>query len=183
MQLSSAEISQIAKLYPSDLTQGSPYDTGVTDALTPQYKRLASFQGDLIFQAPRRWLLQNRSGKQTAFAFRKSLFLPMQYLKELILRDTITVSKRFKTEPILGSMHVTDLLNIYGGQELTNYLVRFVNTLNPNGFGNFVWPQYTPKNPQLLTFLDGFIPTTITTDDFRSDGINLINNLTLAHPL
>ncbi|KAF9057265.1 carotenoid ester lipase precursor [Panaeolus papilionaceus] len=183
MQLSSAEISQIAKLYPSDLTQGSPYDTGVTDALTPQYKRLASFQGDLIFQAPRRWLLQNRSGKQTAFAFRKSLFLPMQYLKKLILRDTITVSKRFKTEPILGSMHVTDLLNIYGGQELTNYLVRFVNTLNPNGFGNFVWPQYTPKNPQLLTFLDGFIPTTITTDDFRSDGINLINNLTLAHPL
>lgn len=64
-----AEIAQLASLYPSDLTQGSPFDTGVTDALSPQFKRLASFQGDLIFHAPRRWLLQNRSGKQTAFAF------------------------------------------------------------------------------------------------------------------
>lgn len=65
-----AEIAQLATLYPSDLTQGSPYGTGVTDALSPQYKRLASLQGDLIFQAPRRFLLQNRAGKQTAFAFR-----------------------------------------------------------------------------------------------------------------
>ncbi len=67
-----AEVAQLATLYPSDLTQGSPYGTGDTDALSPQYKRLASLQGDLIFQAPRRFLLQNRAGKQTVFAFRGS---------------------------------------------------------------------------------------------------------------
>jgi len=44
-------------------------------------------------------------------------------------------------------MHVTDLLNIYGGEELTNYLIRFVTTLVPNGFGNVVWPQDTPQAP------------------------------------
>ncbi|PPQ91064.1 hypothetical protein CVT25_014732 [Psilocybe cyanescens] len=157
-----AEISQLASLYPSDLTQGSPYDTGVTDALSPQFKRLASLQGDLTFLAPRRFLLQNRAGKQTIFAF---------------------LSKRFKTLPVLGAMHVTDLLNVYGGEELTNYLVRFVNTLNPNGFGNVLWPQYTLQSPQMLTFLDGIIPTTITMDTFRQNQMVFLNNLTLAHPL
>ncbi|KAF9552481.1 alpha/beta-hydrolase [Agrocybe pediades] len=157
-----AEISQLATLYPSDLTQGSPYDTGVTNTLTPQFKRLASLQGDLTFQAPRRFLLQNRSGKQTVFAF---------------------LSKRFKTLPTLGSFHVTDLLNVYGGEELTNYLVRFVATLNPNGFGNVLWPQYTPQSPQMLTFLDGTIPTTPTMDTYRGPQIAFLNNLTLVHPL
>ncbi|KAF9553428.1 carotenoid ester lipase precursor [Agrocybe pediades] len=157
-----AEISLLATLYSSDLTQGSPYDTGVTNALTPQFKRLASLQGDLTFQAPRRFLLQNRSAKQTVFAF---------------------LSKRFKTLPTLGSFHVTDLLNVYGGEELTNYLVRFVATLNPNGFGNVLWPQYTPQSPQMLTFLDGTIPTTLTMDTYRGPQIAFLNNLTLAHPL
>ncbi|KDR71926.1 hypothetical protein GALMADRAFT_785342 [Galerina marginata CBS 339.88] len=160
--ITDAEASQIASLYPSDLTQGSPFDTGITDALSPQYKRLAAFQGDLTFQAPRRFLLQSRAGKQTAFAF---------------------LSKRFKTLPILGAMHVTDLLNVYGGEELANYLIRFVTTLNPNGFGNVLWPQYTPNSPQMLTFLDGFIPTTLTTDNFRQAQLTFLNNLTLFHPL
>ncbi|KAF8907652.1 carotenoid ester lipase precursor [Gymnopilus junonius] len=156
------EMTQLASLYPDNPTQGSPFNTGVTNALTPQFKRLASFQGDLVFQAPRRFLLQNRSGKQTVFAF---------------------LSQRFKTTPTLGSFHVTDLLNVYGGEELTNYLVRFVTTLNPNGFGNVMWPQYTPQSPQMLTFLDGLIPTTITLDTFRSSQLAFLNNLTLAHPL
>lgn len=54
-----AQLSQLAMLYPSDITQGSPFDTGILNALTPQFKRIASFQGDGVFQAPRRWLLQN----------------------------------------------------------------------------------------------------------------------------
>ena len=80
-------------------------------------------------------------------------------------------------------MHVTDLLNVYGGEELTNYLVRFVTTLNPNGFGNVLWPQYTLESPTMLTFLDGDIPITFTQDTFRSSGIAFVHNLTLAHPL
>jgi acetylcholinesterase len=32
----SAEINQLLSLYPSDITKGSPFDTGVLNALTPQ---------------------------------------------------------------------------------------------------------------------------------------------------
>ncbi|TFK33460.1 carotenoid ester lipase precursor [Crucibulum laeve] len=158
----STSIDQLAQLYPSDPTQGSPFDTGFTDTLSLQFKRFASFQGDSIFQAPRRWLLQNRSGKQNAWVY---------------------LSKRFKTLPILGSMHVSDLYNIYGGEELTDYLIRFVVTLNPNGGFSAQWPKYTPQSPQMLTFWDGFIPTTITLDTYRKAGMDLLNNITLTHPL
>jgi hypothetical protein len=78
---------------------------------------------------------------------------------------------------------VSDLFNIYGGQELTNYLIHFVVNLDPNGFGLVPWPRYTTSNPQMLTFLDGFIPSTFTLDTFRSEGIDFITNVSLAHPL
>ncbi|KAF9007463.1 carotenoid ester lipase precursor [Cyathus striatus] len=160
--VSTTEISQLAQIYTADVTEGSPFDTGFTDLLSLQFKRLAALQGDFIFQAPRRWLLQNRSGKQDIFVY---------------------LSKRSKTLPYLGSMHTSDLLNIFGGQELTDFLIRFVVTLNPNGGASTQWPKYSTQSPQMLTFLDGFLPTTITQDTFRIPGMNLLNNITLAHPL
>jgi len=57
--------------YPQNITQGSPFDTGDSNALTPQFKRIAAFQGDAAFQAPRRFFLQQRSGSQNAWAFRE----------------------------------------------------------------------------------------------------------------
>lgn len=47
---SNEELTELLDLYPDDITQGSPYDTGFLNALTPQFKRLASFQGDVVFQ-------------------------------------------------------------------------------------------------------------------------------------
>ena len=41
-------IDQIAAAYPNDVTQGSPFDTGYLNALSPQFKRVAAFQGDLV---------------------------------------------------------------------------------------------------------------------------------------
>lgn len=43
-----AQVAQIAAAYPQDPTQGSPFGTGLANALTPQYKRLAAVQGDLV---------------------------------------------------------------------------------------------------------------------------------------
>lgn len=80
-------------------------------------------------------------------------------------------------------MHVSDLFNIYGGEELTNYLINFVVRLDPNGIGLVPWPRYTSSNPQMLTFWDGLIPTTITQDTFRREGIDFITNVSLAHPI
>ncbi len=45
----------VVKLYPDDPAQGSPFGTGNDDQLAPMYKRMAAFQGDVVFQAPRRF--------------------------------------------------------------------------------------------------------------------------------
>ena len=56
--------------YPvQDVTQGSPYRTGTLNALTPQFKRIASIQGDIIFQGPRRLFLEHLAHKQNAWSF------------------------------------------------------------------------------------------------------------------
>ncbi|TFY51369.1 hypothetical protein EVG20_g11030 [Dentipellis fragilis] len=63
------EIDQLLELYPSNPTQGSPFDTGDANAFTPQFKRLAAFTGDYILQMQRRFFLQQRSGKQPIWSF------------------------------------------------------------------------------------------------------------------
>ena len=52
-----------------DVTQGSPYGTGSLNALTPQFKRIASIQGDITFQGPRRFFLEHLAPKQHAWSF------------------------------------------------------------------------------------------------------------------
>ena len=59
-------------LYPDDPTQGSPFDTGTNFSFPPQYKRLAATQGDLVFQAPRRFFVEQTYNRQPAWSFRTS---------------------------------------------------------------------------------------------------------------
>ncbi|KAG5645458.1 hypothetical protein DXG03_006003 [Asterophora parasitica] len=158
-----ADIDKLLKLYPSDITQGSPYDTGILNALTPQFKRIASFLGDGVFQAPRRFFLDQRSGKQNTWAF---------------------VSKRLKALPVLGSVHASDILNVYGGGGMADYLIRFAANLDPNPRIGLQWPKYTTETRKLLTFYDGLIfDEKITEDTFRKDAISFLTNITLAHPI
>ncbi|KAL8292856.1 hypothetical protein RQP46_000550 [Phenoliferia psychrophenolica] len=53
-----AEIAELALHYPQDPVVRSPYQTGLANQLTPQFKRIASFIGDYIFESPRRFFLQ-----------------------------------------------------------------------------------------------------------------------------
>jgi len=69
--LNNDQISELLTLYPEDITAGSPFDTGPLNAITPQFKRIAAIQGDGVFQAPRRWLLKNTSGRQNIWTFCK----------------------------------------------------------------------------------------------------------------
>jgi len=155
-------IQELMRYYPADITQGSPFDTGVLNALTPQFKRIAAFQGDAVFQAPRRFFLQNRSGKQPLWTF---------------------VSKRLKAVPFLGSFHGSDILNVYGGHDMASYLVRFVSNLDPNGGTDLYWPQYTTADPNMLAFLDGLIPQALTQDTYRVEAIAFVMNVSLAYPV
>ena len=52
-----------------DVTQGSPYGTGTLNALTPHFKRIASIQGDITFQGPRRFFLEHLAHEQNAWSF------------------------------------------------------------------------------------------------------------------
>ncbi|KAJ7777805.1 carotenoid ester lipase precursor [Mycena olivaceomarginata] len=78
-EATTAEGVSLNTLYPSDQIDGSPFNTGFLNAVTPQFKRIAAFQGDAIFQAPRRFFQQSLSGKQNQWAFlskrEKAIFL------------------------------------------------------------------------------------------------------------
>ena len=52
-----------------DITQGSPYGMGTLNALTPQFKRIASIQGDITLQGPRRFFLEHLAHKRNAWSF------------------------------------------------------------------------------------------------------------------
>ncbi|KAH9910401.1 carotenoid ester lipase precursor [Epithele typhae] len=126
---SDADIQRLLELYPADPAAGSPFGTGDANAFTPEYKRLAAFQGDFIFRAPARFLLNQRASKQVAAPSRDKI-------------------------PGLGATHSTELGNIFGGGDLADFFVRFVNTLDPKA-----------------------------TDTFRREAMAFVTQLGLAHPL
>jgi len=172
----SSVIDSLAQLYPNNIVDGSPYDTGTANNLTSQYKRLASFQGDLVFQAPRRSFLSERADKVKTWSF---------------------LSKRFKDTPALGAFHGSDLnLTVTGTSDLQEYFINFVNNLDPNKskagskrtFDLIDWPTYSTKSRLVLTALDankttGVAPLVLSKDDYRVDAIAYLNELVEQFPL
>jgi hypothetical protein len=87
-----------------DVTQGAPYGTGALNVLTPQFKRIASIQGDLVFQGPRRLFLKHRAHMQNTWSF--GMFLLHPYLSH-VSRFLTPVSNTTKGVPVLGSVRNT----------------------------------------------------------------------------
>ncbi|KAF5319917.1 hypothetical protein D9611_011051 [Ephemerocybe angulata] len=161
--LTDSQVNTIASNYPATLSEGSPFNTGLLNALTPQFKRIAAFQGDGVFQAPRRWFMRNTVGKQKVWAF---------------------MSRRLKALPVLGSAHATDLLNsFFLGQEMQEYLIRFTNNLDPNSLLSFTWPEYNLDTKRLLVFKDGILPLETDKDDHREAAMDALNQITLVNPV
>ncbi|KAK7042640.1 carboxylic ester hydrolase [Favolaschia claudopus] len=165
---STAELTAIFNLYPSDPAAGSPFDTGEASALTGQFKRYAAFMGDFVFHAPHRFFFGEVSDKRKAWSY---------------------LYKRGKALPYLGAFHSTELANAYGAGDLGARFIRFTATLDPNfpdssnsTSSNLFWPRYTTKSPQLLTFLDGDVPQTLTKDDYRAEAIEALTQLELKYP-
>ncbi|KAJ6537898.1 carotenoid ester lipase [Mycena capillaripes] len=157
--MTTAQADTFTALYSSANAAGSPFNTSSLDMLSPQFKRIAAFQGDGVFQAPRRFFQQARSGKQNQWAY---------------------LSKRHKDIPFLGSFHTSDE---FDESELTDYLINFANALDPNGATVPAWPAYTTAAPRMLTFLNGAVRTTITNDTYRAAGMAFLTNFTLQVPL
>ncbi|KAJ6482757.1 carotenoid ester lipase precursor [Mycena sanguinolenta] len=159
------EVAAVLALYPSDPAAGSPFNTSDANALTPMFKRYAAIMGDFTFQGPHRFFMQHRSDLQPAWSY---------------------LYKRGKDTPYLGTWHSSELPNAYGGGDLGEYFIRFVATLNPSPASNsstqITWPRYTTKSPDMLTFLDGDVPLTITQDDYRVEAIQAGTELLLKYP-
>lgn len=181
-----AELDNVLTLYSSDPTQGSPYGTGANNTLSPESKRMAAFLGDLKFHGTRRFFLNQVSGKQNTWSYCTLRLFPSLFVQVISSRTHVNshiVSKRDKLLPVLGSAHSSDLPYIYGGADLTDYLINFVTNLNPNGPSLPYWPQYNTSSRQLLTLYDTPVPTNITLDTFREEGMQLLTELLLKNPL
>ena len=138
--------------------------------------------GDLVFQAPRRIFLNAVSDKQNTWSFCTFHVLTPYPFHSYV--DAYTVSKRLKSLPVLGSAHGSDILNIYGGGDLTDFLIHFSTNLDPNGGLSPHWPRYTTSSPKLMTLLDNQATNrTITLDTFRVEGMEFLTKLEIAHPL
>ncbi|KAI0028025.1 carotenoid ester lipase precursor [Vararia minispora EC-137] len=159
-------VEPLFSAYPEDPTVGSPYDTGTKNNLTSQFKRLASISGDFFFEAPRRLFLQRIADKQPVYSY---------------------ITKRMKSQPVLGAFHTSDLFNVFGPGDMTDYLIRFATTLDPNSGNTNVteiqWPRYTLEGKKILTFLDGKVPLRIEEDTFRDEEIKTMTKFLLANPL
>ncbi|KAF8955264.1 carotenoid ester lipase [Flammula alnicola] len=169
--LNDTQVNQIATLYPADITQGSPL------AL---FKRLAAFQGDGVFQAPRRWLLEHTASNQNVWAFvNKSLSL-------YLFLDRFVGSKLqmiLRNNTLAPQLHASDILNVYGGGDMGDHLIRFANNLNPNPTSGYQWPQYTLTDRKIATYLDGLIPLATTQDTYRADAMSYLTQVTLENPV
>ncbi|KAF9568740.1 carotenoid ester lipase precursor [Agrocybe pediades] len=162
-KMTDKQIKQFREMYPSDVTKGSPFDTGTENAFTPQFKRIAAFQGDGVFQAPRRWLLQNTVPTNPhVWSF---------------------LSKRGKSRKYLGASHGSDFASVESG-DLGDYLIRFATTLNPNPSGphSFHWPNYDLKTRQLMLLQDD-PPRSLITDTYRQAPMEFLTKLCLEYPI
>ena len=87
------------------------------------------------------------------------------------------MDKRLKSLPTLGSAHGTDQAVAYGPGDLTDYVVNFVNNLDPNGPTVLAWPQYNSSSAQLLVLQDGNVSLALEQDTFREDAIAFVIEL------
>jgi carboxylesterase type B len=165
---SSAALDALLTAYPDDVTQGSPFGTGILNNFYPQFKRLAAMLGDLTFTLTRRGFLQNSA----------SVYPQVPSWSYLSSYDFGT--------PILGTFHGSDILQVFNGvlpnyaaAAFRSYYLSFVNNLNPNtGSGYPNWPQWSQSQELLHMYA---LDSEIITDDFRSGAYNIVTQYTTEY--
>ncbi|KAI0742716.1 alpha/beta-hydrolase [Daedaleopsis nitida] len=158
------KLSPLFKAYPNDPAQGSPFNTGDAYQLAddPMYKRMAAFQGDFVWEAPRRFFLDNRASKQSIWSY---------------------FSERSRVAD-LGFPHGTDMAQaLSDANELADYIIQFAATGNPNGASNrtISWPKYDAKSRKMLIIDDDGLE--IGADTARLSATGVLTGLSLAYPL
>ncbi|KAI0351054.1 alpha/beta-hydrolase [Trametes cingulata] len=159
----SALLAPLFELYPNVPWLGSPFGTGGANELAPQFKRMSALQGDIVFQAPRRFFLDQRSLEQPAWTW---------------------INQRGAAKG-LGFPHGSDFVPLLmQGNDLADYVIQFTATLDPNGGSNRTihWPRYDPLAGQVLTLVEGDEPLKIERDTARLGAIAGLTAYSIAHP-
>lgn len=83
--------------------------------------------------------------------------------------------------------HATDLVDSFGpGGNLKDYIIRFTDNLDPNGREGMgiPWPQWDPAKPKALVLTDQMLnPLIIDDDNYRTNALNFVGNLSLKYPI
>ncbi|KAJ3570757.1 hypothetical protein NP233_g4192 [Leucocoprinus birnbaumii] len=155
--LSDGDEAEFNKWYPNDGgIAGSPFDTPITDTWknNTQYKRAAAWQGDMVFQAPRRYLASHISNQTNTWVY---------------------LSTQRKERELLGSWHSSDVNTMINYYPFLEYVAKFAKHLDPNIGGDAVqWPRYNATDPHQYLFPKKanptdkvFPPPTVIKDDHR----------------
>ncbi len=91
--------------------------------------------------------------------------------------------------PGFGFAHGSDLVPVFTGGALADYVIQFVTTQDPNGdsangtaSGSAIyWPKYDTKQRQVLQTLDDAV--VIGNDTLRLEPMAALTALSLAYPL
>ncbi|KAF8992207.1 alpha/beta-hydrolase [Hymenopellis radicata] len=186
--ISADTASKLVEFYPNDPGLGSPYGTGDGGVNFTehglQYKRSASFAGDMYIIAPRRYQCEvMKQWSSNVYSYR------FNTRSELILTAV--------TGDILsGVNHYDDILFVFGNptnltdtyemflgsdptalavsKDMVRAWVSFTRNLNPNHVMSDLpyWPSYG-ESPVNMVFDAG--GSYVEPDDFRKEGIALIN--------
>ena len=72
---------------------------------------------------------------------------------------------------------------LFGANELTDYIIQFTATLNPNGGSNrtIEWPQYDTESRKALHIVEDGIE--IGNDTLRFKPMQELSELSIAYPL
>ncbi|KAK1498070.1 carotenoid ester lipase, partial [Colletotrichum cuscutae] len=154
---SDANIAGLMKLYPADITKGSPFGTGILNAVTPKFKRLAAV---------------------TVWNYVTDMSIPSAGL----LPDFGVLTHL----PVLGSFHAFDVrFYMFAGlpyalskntQAYQVTAISFIRTLNPNNHGlDFAeWPRYSEEGLETSNFKES--GPEVTRDDWRVEAMQYIKD-------
>lgn len=149
---SDKSIENVLNGYSSNPIYGAPFRTLLLNAITPQFKRMAAIFTDILFQSPRRVMLENSNQKRWTY-----------------------LSNQLHVVPVIGTFHGSDLifqyfLSLGPYQAYRRYFVAFANNHDPNvGSGLTNWKEYTNEGKDMLEIQ--YFLNTMRKDDFRRDSI------------
>lgn len=159
-------IIEYINTYPTSISSGSPYRTGVFNELFPGFKRLSAIIGDIILTLMRRITLEL-----------------MKESKPNLPIWSYLASYEHGT-PVLGTFHASDVLKMfysplptYSTTSLRTYYLNFVYNSDPNvgGGGPYAnWPQW--GSDKKLLWFETQVGNSFLDDDFRESSAKILRD-------